>query len=375
MKLLLGLLLVLFAATAAALVLLRDSGYVLIGYGAWTVEMSLAVLVALVLAAAFTLHFALRLAGGTVQLPRRLRLWRARRRERRASRGLTRGLLALAEGDWGQAEKRLLQQAGSSETPLLHYLAAARAAHAQSAHERRDHYLKLAHQALPEADLAVGLTQAELQLEHQQLEQAESTLLALQRRAPHHRQLLKLLMRLYLQTHDWQRLRLLLPELRRRKALPGNEYTVLELKVFGELLDEAAAAGEPGELGRVWSQVPDDLRSGELLVLTYARHLVRFERGSEAEPLLRGALDRHLSDRLVELYGLVDGGQANRQLEHAERWLASDPRNPVLLLTVGRLAARAKLWGKARGALESSVAAQPRAETCRELGLLHEQLG
>lgn len=375
MKLLLGLLLILFAATAAALLLLSDAGYVLIAVGAWTVEMSLAVLVLLLLVLFTLLYYALRLAGGTARLPQRWRGWRGHRRALKARRGLTAGLLAFAEGDWTQAERRLLQRADDSETPLLHYLTAARAAQAQGADERRDHYLRLAHDSLPEATLAIGLTQAELQLEHRQLEQAESTLAQLLRQAPRHRQVLKLQLRLLLELKDWARLCALLPELRRRRVLPAHEYTVLELKVYGELLDTAAADNDADALVAVWQRVPKELRHGELLVLTYARHLLRFDRGSLAEPLLREALNRRFSDRLVQLYGLVDGGNPMRQLEAAEGWLAGDPRNPVLLLTVGRLALRNKLWGKARSALEGSLAVQPSVETQRELGALLEHLG
>jgi HemY protein len=285
-KFLIGLLLVLFAATAAALLLLSDAGYVLIAVGQWTVEMSLAVLVVLVLVAFALLYYTLRLAGGAARLPQRVRGWSSRRRALKARRGLTEGLLAYAEGDWSQAERRLLQRADDSETPLLHYLSAARAAQAQSADERRDHYLRLAHETLPDAALAIGLTQ----LEHNQLEQAESTLDSLLRKAPRHRQVLKLQMRLLLELGAWARLATLLPELRRRRVIPASEYTVLELKVHGELLDEVADDVEA--LREAWKRVPKDLRANELLVRTYIGHLVRHGRGDLAEPLLREALNR-----------------------------------------------------------------------------------
>ncbi len=374
MKLLIGLLLVLFVATAAAQLLLSDAGYVLIAVGVWTVEMSLAVLVVLLLVAFALLYYALRLAGGATRLPRRLRGWSGRRRALKARRGLTEGLLACAEADWGAAERRLLQRADHSETPLLHYLAAARAAQEQGADERRDHYLRLAHDTEPEAALAIGLTQAELQLDHGQLEQAESTLTQLLNKAPRHRQVLRLQMRLLLELRAWTRLAALLPELRRRRAMPASEYAVLELKVHGELLDESAD-GEVDDLVATWQRVPKDLRVNELLVQTYVGHLVRKERGDLAEPLLREALNRQMNDRLARLYGVVDGGKPARQLEVAEGWLAGDPRNPVLLLTVARLAVRNKLWGKARGAFESSLAEAPTVEARRELGALLEHLG
>jgi HemY protein len=372
-KLIVGLLLVLFAATGAALLLLSDAGYVLIAVGPWTGEMSLAVLVVLVLVAFALLYYTLRLLGGASRLPQRVRGWSGRRRALKARRGLTEGLLAYAEGDWTQAERRLLQRADDSETPLLHYLSAARAAQAQGADDRRDHYLRLAHETLPDAALAIGLTQAELQLEHNQLEQAEATLDPLLRKAPRHRQVLKLQMRLLLELGAWPRLAALLPELRRRRAIPASEYTVLELKVHGELLDQAAESVET--LREAWQRVPKDLRANELLVRTYVGHLVRHDRGDLAEPLLREALNRQMNDHLARLYGLVEGGNSARQLEVAEGWLAGDPRNAVLLLTVGRLAVRNKLWGKARSAFEGSLAAAPSVEAQRELGALLEHLG
>ncbi|MDX1593006.1 MAG: heme biosynthesis protein HemY [Gammaproteobacteria bacterium] len=375
MKFLLFLLLILFAATAAALLLLSDAGYVLIAVGDWTVEMSLAVLAVLILFAFAVLYYALRLAGGARRLPRRVGQWREHRRHRKARRNLTEGLLAYAEGEWDQAERRLLQRADDSETPLLHYLSAARAAQEQGADDRRDHYLRLAHETLPEAALAIGLTQAELQLEHGQLEQAEATLDHLMRRAPRHRQVLKLQARLLLELGAWERLAALLPELRRRRAVPAGEYGVLELKVHGELLDEAASERDADHLAKTWRGVPKELRGNELLLQTYARHLIDLQRGDLAEPLLRDALNRRMSDRLARLYGLVDGGKPARQLEVAEGWLAGDARNPVLLLTVGRLAMRNKLWGKARSAFESSLAIEPTVEGQRELAALHEHLG
>jgi HemY protein len=180
-------------------------------------------------------------------------------------------------------------------------------------------------------------------------------------------------MRLLLELGAWPRLAALLPELRRRRAIPASEYTVLELKVHGELLDQAADGVET--LREAWQRVPKDLRANELLVRTYVGHLVRHDRGDLAEPLLREALNRQMNDHLARLYGLVEGGNSARQLEVAEGWLAGDPRNAVLLLTVGRLAVRNKLWGKARSAFEGSLAAAPSVEAQRELGALLEHLG
>ena len=107
-------------------------------------------------------------------------------------------------------------------------------------HERRDAYIRLAHENMPSADVAVSLTQAELQLADHQLEQALATLRHLRSVAPKHTYVLRLLRRLYEQLGDWEHLRELIPELRRRKvryhkalALMARDITMV--RRFAEL--------------------------------------------------------------------------------------------------------------------------------------------
>src|SRR5690606_23028753 len=97
-------------------------------------------------------------------LPARLRARLARRRQVRARRALTRGLIEISEGRWKEGERRLVRNARDSEVPLINYLMAARAAQLLSADERRDAHLKAAYESTPQATVAVLLTQAELQI-------------------------------------------------------------------------------------------------------------------------------------------------------------------------------------------------------------------
>ena len=61
----------------------------------------------------------------------------------------------------------------------------------------------------------MGITQAQLQLARNQLEQCLATLLELRKKDPHHPFVLKLLHQVYLRLQDWQQLALLLPELKK----------------------------------------------------------------------------------------------------------------------------------------------------------------
>lgn len=373
MKLLSLLLISLVAAVALGLLLTRDTGYVLIGYGAWTLETTLSLLVFALLAGFAAVYMLLRFLVGLKRAPQRLRHWEQRRKALRARNALNRGLIELAEGDWMAAEKRLVRHAADSDSPLLNYLAAARAAQQQGAHERRDHYLRLAHQGMPDADIAVGLTQAELQIAHRQMEQALATLTHLRTLAPRHAHVLKMLMRLYERLNDWEHLRDLLPELRKRKVLDEAAAERLEIRLHGELLAQAARGGDAEALRDAWNRVPRRLLHNPDLVFAYANQLKALGEHDEAEAQLRAALKKQWDGRLVDLYGRLPGDAA-RQLAAAEEWLRQHERDPVLLQTLGRLAMRASLWGKAREYLVASTGIAPTVEGYQLLGSLSEQL-
>lgn len=375
MKLLFAALAVLVGAVLLALLLLEDPGYVLVSYGPWSLETSLSLLVVAVVLGYLLLYVLGRTLAGAWHVPGRVRNWRQRRRHERARTALNHGMLALAEGHWKQAERRLVRRAGASDVALLNYLGAARAAQEQGALERRDHYLHLAHESSPQGDLAVALTQAELQVGRNQLEQALATLTQLRGREPTNTYVLRLLVRIHRELKDWDHLRELLPDLRRQQVFPPPELQQLERRIYRELLHRAAVRGDAAALRSTWEQVPRGLRDDAELIGEYARHLIELGGGGEAEPLLRSAIRRQWSDELVHLYGLVEGQEAARQLATAEEWAKEHGKDPVLLLTLGRLSLRNRLWGKARIYLESSLGAGPKAETYKELGALLERMG
>lgn len=373
MKFLLTLLISLIAAVTLGLVLVKEPGYVLIGYGEWTLETTASLLFFALLLGFAGLYILLRFLAGLRRAPQRLRHWEQRRKTLRARNNLNRGLIELAEGNWSGAEKRLLKYATDSETPLLNHLAAARAAQQQGAHERRDHYLRLAHQGMPDADIAVGLTQAELQIAHRQMEQALATLTHLRTLAPRHGYVLTMLMRLYEQLQDWEHLRDLLPELRKRGVLEDAAADQLEVRLHCELLARAARGHDTELLRDAWNRVPRRQLQSPDLVLAYAAALHALDDDLAAEDLLRSTLKKNWDERLVDLYGRLQGDLA-KQLNTAEDWLRSHDRNPVLLLALGHLAMRSSLWGKARGYLEASIGVAPTVESYQLLGALAEQL-
>lgn len=373
MRWLLSVLLLLVVAVGVTLLLYRYPGAVTIEVGPWIVESSFAVAVIAVAVLFAVMHVVFRALGLIARGPRALRRSIAAGRSEKARRSLVRGLIEMSEGRWEAAEKLLVRHAEGSETSLLNYLAAARAAQQVGAYERRDRYLREAIENNPEAVVAVSLTQAELQLAHHQTEHALATLTRLHGLQPGHTYVMKLLSRLYAEIGDWDRLAELLPELRRRRVVGKDRLIELERASALGRLREAPA--EEQALGDIWDSLPRSMREDSMVVRAFVRRLIEAGAMNRAEKRLRQYLGRNWDEALARDYGLIEASDSARQLEVAEGWKGERGRSPMLLLTLGRLAARNQLWGKARTYFEASLEIGPRAETHRELADLLERLG
>lgn len=367
--------LVLCAAAGLAWALHIDRGYVLLSYGGWSAELSLASFIVLLAIGLFVLSALLRFIIWLWRMPQRLQDMYRRRRQLRARRGLIRGMIDLAEGRLREGEKKFIRHAAHSEAPLLNHLAAARAAQLQRAYERRDSHLRQATESTPQAAIAVLLTQAELQIAHQQYEHAQAALKRLQELKPGHAYGLKLLARLNSSMGDWRGLEELLPRLRKANALRPDEVEQYEIQVLHERFKLLSQPGEEEALKTLWHNVPRRLRHQADLVRAYARALRAADARDTAESLLRDALRREWDDALVLAYGTVVSSNPARQMARAEAWLKEHSESAALLLTAGRLCMANQVWGKARAYLESSLALAPQVETYDELGKLYQAMG
>ncbi|XOZ32290.1 heme biosynthesis HemY N-terminal domain-containing protein [Halomonadaceae bacterium KBTZ08] len=373
----------LLAGTLLSLGMAEEPGYVRVSIGPWLVETNFWVGLALLVLAALALHWLLNLMRGLRLSPTAMGQWLRNTGRSRSRRLTTRGLLELAEGNWGRARKLLENGAGNAETPLINYLSAAEAAHQLGDQEQAERLLKRAWESTAGSDLAVGLTQARLQLNAGRNEQALATLLRLRRKAPNHPHVIRQLANVYRNLEDWQALSELLPELRRQAALDASSLNELEQEVWLNVLDQAAERLErhPPEqrnmdqLDRIWDQLPPARRHDESVVHHYASHLARLGAEPRAESLLRKVLRHNWSDLLVNLYGRIHGARADEQLLTAEGWLQERPNNPELLLALGRISLRNRLWGKAREYLETSLGVRHSQETAAELCRLYAHMG
>ncbi|MCP4695943.1 MAG: hypothetical protein GY862_03695 [Gammaproteobacteria bacterium] len=347
-----------------------DPGFVVLGRGAWTLETSLTTFLVFLLALFVLAHFLFRLLGVLWHLPERWQSKRQVQRQGQNQTALLQGFGALMQGQWQRAERDFLR----ISPQFSHYLGAAYAAQQREALEQRDEYLYNAREQMPEEQsLAVNLFQAQLYMQHRQFTDALATLTLLRDAAPKHAQVLKMLMQAYLALENWPKLQELLPELRKRKVLSSAEVDELQIQTIQGHLDQTAARSADA-LDALWSRLPKASRLNPRILQCYTGHLLAQKRAGLAEPLVREALKQRWHSELAALYGELDVDSA-QQLNHAETWLKKHKSDPMLLLALGCLCTRCRLWGKAQQYLESALNQKARPEIYRALGDLQSQIG
>ncbi|MEK9713016.1 MAG: heme biosynthesis HemY N-terminal domain-containing protein, partial [Thalassolituus sp.] len=295
-----------------------DAGYVMLSWDTYTVESSLWLFLVLAAVVLFGVYIVLRALLVLLGSDRRFNDWRQRRRSQRARRQTTRGLLALAQGQWRRAERNLTSSAKDSDQPLINYLAAARAAYEQNKTEATDEWLKQASQSTKGSDLAVGITQVQLLQSRNQNEQALAVLLNLREKHPRHAYLLKLLVKTLQDLEDWVALNDLLPTLRKATKIPDEELRKLEKNVALQLLDRARHTNGGASLGATFDGLSREVRYTHDVMQSYIDLLLETEQEEKAEEALREGLKHVWHEELVELFGRLKGKDAGKQLLFAE---------------------------------------------------------
>lgn len=333
----------------------NGAGYVLIAVGDTTVEMAFLMAVVLNLLAFAALYFLIAALRSLLSTRRGVLGWAKNQRKQRGLNRTTQGLIAFVEGRWDYARKSLDKAADNASTPLVNYLFAARASSAMGDAKAVDAYLKQAELSTEGADVAIGLTQAELQIHNGQYEQALATLLRAKKIANHHPVVLSLLAKVYRQLNDWDSLLKLLPNMRKFHALPAPELSDFERDVCCAKLVRAADEKQRESLMACWKQLPGDMRKDLAVIECYANCLLSIDAHDEAERVLRYHLQRQYQSRLIKLYGLTAAQASDKQLAFANKLLKLHGEDPGLLLALARIEISHGKTTEAKQHLQQSV--------------------
>lgn len=363
--------------------LLADPGYVLLIHGQREIETSVVFLVLmLVLAGAALILLTMSMAP----LWRFLTpaSWTSWRRRKAAQQQLQQGLLELAAGHWHRAEGLLASAARRSDWPLPGWLAAAVAA--RQAGDGDAMRAALAEAALaPSGRLPTLLLRARIALYDGAPQRARELLEPERKRYGDSPVLMNMLAEAYGREGNWAGLCGLIPALRKMEATAaGPDQHRLDQREYRAWLGRMRqAASMPGFnntsqrrdiLSGLWKKVPQRLRREPALRAQYAGYLAQFGDGPAALKVIERRIEKEWDDGLVTVLEAIDDVPPEQLLARLEHWLIERPGNQRLLLTAGRVALKAQLWGKARAFFETAGHAG-NATALAELARLLDALG
>jgi HemY protein len=372
MKRLIVLFVLLLVAVYLGLWMYQDSGYVLITFQNWSIEATLWVFILAILLIFIILSLVIGLLNIIVGIPNFISNWLKNRKTKKARKQTKIGLYAWVEGKWAQAERLLAKAASRSDIPLINYLIAARVAQSQGNFADRDYYLDEAQKILGK-QTAVDLVRAQMLLDAKQFDSAVLILTSTYQQSPRSVQVLQLLYKAYLELKDWHRLQILFPNLYKYKVLSKSQLDDLEKNIYIHLL--LGKQSSFVALHNFWLCIPRYFRHDNEVLLAYVDSLMHI--GNQEvliEKLLRYALKKSWDDKLIEKYGIINGAKPIRQLAFAEGFLNEHRENVNLLLCLGRLCRKLKLWGKAQNYFEIALRLQENVVLFKELGQLMELL-
>ena len=174
---------------------------------------------------------------------------------------------------------------------------------------------------------------------------------------------------------DWDGVLKLLRQLAKRDAVAPELVSALSSKAH--LANLARCAADRAALVAYLRKLPESERSVEV-VLAAVRGLAAAGADGDAQKLieehLEGNDDEAWQSELPAIYGSLAGGDQLSRIARAEAWLRQRPTHAVLLLALGRMCARQRLWGKAQSFLEASLAVEDTQAGHLELARLDDQL-
>lgn len=373
MKGILWLLLLFSTAVGFALAAMHHSGYVVMVYPPWRVEMALSFFIVLLLAGLGIFYLLVRLAIGTLNLPAMVRAYHTRQHGEKNQQLLETALIAWFEQRYGKAEKTAAELLEQPHAPPLAGLIAALSAHQLKAWDRRDAYLaELDHPDSLWAQPA-AITRASLWTEQRRFAEALAEIQRLRRVDKRNPTLMWSELKLQQQLKNWQAVLDLSRELGEKDSINALMLQQFRRQAIAEHMRSLADQTEAAR--NQWKRLPQEERIHPDIVAPVVQGLLDAGNCLLARELLDAALEQHWDSHLAALYGSCGASDPVPLLEKIENWLKQHPQDAGLLRALGELCLDAQLWGKAEQYLKQSLALAESAATREALAQLEEKLG
>lgn len=351
-----------------------NDGYVLVVLSPWRAQISLNLFIVVLVVGVALIHFLLRVAPRTLQLPSRVANWRERRRREKADRAMHGSVTALFEGRFSEALKSASTAYSASDGSSMAALVAARAAHGLQDETRYREWLDHAAEQGKDSEVARLMTEAELAIESRQFELAAARLAQLREGGHRHIAMLRLESKVAFELGRWEELLHNVRQLRTHKALSAEQAAPALRRAHSERMKQLV--GDPSALLSYWQEIPSEELNDRGMVRDVLPLMARAGQAMHVRAQAEQLLDEQWDSDLARLYAYCSStvDDANACLHKAEAWLEKQPRDAGLLFALGQLCRRTELWGKAQSYLEASLSLDPQVGTHLALAHLFETL-
>jgi uncharacterized protein HemY len=171
---------------------------------------------------------------------------------------------------------------------------------------------------------------------------------------------------------NWENLVKSLPQLKKLRLLNDENYTKLATKIYANLFTKQHNLAS---VKKMWRRIPATLHKTPEIIAAYAKALLKFDENKLAESILEKQLKNTWHESLIQLYGLTKTPHSLKQLKILENFVSAHRHNQELLLALGRVAIRCKLWAKADEYLSAYLKINQDPIACALLGFVREQQG
>ncbi len=370
---------VLFAvAVGVALAASVYTGNVYVVLPHYQIRVNLHAFILGLLALVVVLYLLVQLIAGILHVPARMQRFGLRRQERKATGSLNAAGLAFFEGRFQKAEQeaaKVLANKEAGDNRALALMLAANAADQMDDIALRDRYLQDVAQLPAKNQLSRHLLLAESALSRRDYPTVEQELQAAARLNPSLTRLVRLKLRYAFDHGDALEVLDMTDKLLKAGAV--NEYEAGEYRLWAyrRLI---ALATDHSSLKACLKRVPEALRSGELCLVVAAKYeqLGLYQQAvawvSKYYPVTRQA---ELLPVFVQSVGYMSDKEQRKAIDTAEVWLQGRTNDARLLVYLGQLAYNNKLWGKAQGYLEASLAVEPGRQARLALAKVFDETG
>ena len=351
-------LLTLFASAIGLAVLARfNPGNVVLFYPPYRIDLSLNFFLIVFAGSILLLLVIVNTVRATLDMPRRVEEYRARRQLRESGRALQDALKAYLEGRYGRAEKSSARASQSTEYAGLAALLAARSAQRLQQPERRDQWLA---EAQKDSSLRTAQLMTTIDLlseDSKDTDAALAALVELNANGIRHPQAMRLALKINQNARNWTEVLRLVRLLDKHGVLHPTLSRRLRDLAYEAMLPKAAEDLE--SLKKLWSSIPSVDRQSPAVAVLAANAFMKAGKQQEAADIIETALSVQWDAKLLRTYRHCAAPEGSAtllaQIEHCERWMRERPNDAELSLALGVFCLKQKLWGKAQRHLEQTV--------------------